>query len=81
MDTFIACPADRMSTGNISPGITHPSGPHDHPNPAVCRHVNATTATAYGLAIASDPFFPTCAPMIHATPTFNRKKKFKPEYY
>src|SRR4051812_20334461 len=33
MDTVMLCPADLISSGKISLGTSHPSGPHDHANP------------------------------------------------
>lgn len=32
--TAMLCPADLTSSGKISLGTSHPSGPHDYPNPA-----------------------------------------------
>lgn len=31
-DTFMLCPADRISRGEISLGTSHPNGPQDHAN-------------------------------------------------
>uniref|UniRef100_A0A0A9FGY6 Uncharacterized protein n=1 Tax=Arundo donax TaxID=35708 RepID=A0A0A9FGY6_ARUDO len=33
-DTVMLCPADLISSGKISLGTSHPSGPHDQANPA-----------------------------------------------
>lgn len=42
--TVMLCPADLVSSGNISLGTVQPSGPQDHPNAATNRHTTATTA-------------------------------------
>jgi hypothetical protein len=42
VDTVMACPADLVSSGNISLGINHPSGPHDHANDDTYTHMNTT---------------------------------------
>ena len=41
--TVMLCPADRISKGNISLGIVHPSGPQDHPNATTKRQITTTT--------------------------------------
>jgi hypothetical protein len=43
--TVMLCPADRVSSGKISLGTVHPSGPHDHPNASTKRQITTTTAT------------------------------------
>lgn len=43
--TVMLCPAERVSSGNISLGTVHPRGPHDHPNAATKRQITTTTKT------------------------------------
>ncbi|BAT08086.1 Os09g0416250 [Oryza sativa Japonica Group] len=42
--TVMLCPADLVSSGKISLGTVHPSGPHDHPNASTNRQITTTTA-------------------------------------
>ncbi|CAD5197855.1 unnamed protein product, partial [Musa acuminata subsp. malaccensis] len=42
-ETVMLCPADLVSSGNISLGTVQPSGPHDHPKAATKRQMTATT--------------------------------------
>ncbi|GMP60285.1 hypothetical protein CsSME_00023214 [Camellia sinensis var. sinensis] len=41
--TVMLCPADLVSSGNISLGTVHPSGPQDHPKAATKRQITTTT--------------------------------------
>lgn len=45
-DTFIACPADRISSGQISLGTNQPNGPQDHANPATYTQIRANRISA-----------------------------------
>ena len=40
------CPADRISSGKISLGTSHPRGPHDQANPATYAQMKSTTMAA-----------------------------------
>ena len=40
--TVILCPADLVSSGKISLGMSHPSGPHDHANDDTYTQINTT---------------------------------------
>jgi len=44
--TAILCPADRVSRGKISLGISQLRGPHDHANADTKMHTITTTNTA-----------------------------------
>ncbi|CAA7398022.1 unnamed protein product [Spirodela intermedia] len=63
--TVMLCPADLVSSGNISLGTVHPSGPQDHPNAATNRHTTATTAMENPLE--SSPVSGSFSPSITAT--------------
>ena len=49
--TVILCPADQISNGKISLGTNHPSGPHDHANPAAYTQIKIIIKLAYPLLI------------------------------
>ena len=42
-------PAVLVSSGNISLGINHPSGPHDHAKPDTKKHIKNNTTYEYFL--------------------------------
>ena len=52
------CPAERVSSGWISLGISQPSGPQLQANPLTNRHVKNSTPTAGPLGITASPVAP-----------------------
>ena len=68
--TVILCPADRISSGNISLGTSHPNGPHDHAKAETNKQIHATTIPAYhfGNSITS-PDVPNLDPIKTASAT------------
>lgn len=42
--TVMLCPADWISSANISLGTLHPSGPHDHPKAMTNKQITTTTS-------------------------------------
>lgn len=63
--TVMLCPADRVSSGNISLGTVHPSGPHDHPKATTNKQI--TTTTSIEKLFVSSWLFPNFSPRIKAT--------------
>ena len=49
MDTVMLCKGCRISSENISLGIVHPIGPHDHPKAKTKRHIRIITVMDKGL--------------------------------
>jgi hypothetical protein len=43
--TVMPCPADLVSSGNISLGMVQPSPPHDHPKARTNKQIITTTNT------------------------------------
>merc|ERR1712232_825333 len=67
-DTLMACPADRISKGQISLGTNHPSGPHDHANAATYPQIRNNTRLASWLVRVPTPLTPNFSPIISPTP-------------
>ncbi|GER50809.1 4-hydroxy-tetrahydrodipicolinate reductase [Striga asiatica] len=63
--TTTLCAADLISSGKISLVTTHPSGPHESPNPDIKTHINTSTAAAHPLSIP--PWSPSFAAIIPPT--------------
>ena len=70
--TVTLCPADLVSRGNVSLGINHPRGPHDHAKADTKMHtINTTT-----MAVALESCWPSCNPVAKRIPitTCNSKQ-------
>ncbi|CAL1388294.1 unnamed protein product [Linum trigynum] len=55
--TVTLCPADRVSSGKVSLGISHPNGPHDHANADTNVHtmINDSSLHLHGTILLHKP--------------------------
>lgn len=68
--TFMACPADRTSKGQISLGTSHPSGPHDQANAPTYTQIRTRTRSATPLDRDAVPAVPNLIARMTAIATW-----------
>ena len=66
-ETLMACPAERISRGQISLGTNHPNGPQDHAKAATYVQIKNNIKLASNLDKVPSPVTPNFRPIMMPT--------------
>ena len=70
--TLMACPADRISRGQISLGTNHPNGPQDHANAATYAQIKNKRTFASVLDKSPSPLTPNFTAIMAPTAIYSK---------